>query len=90
MFKRGTTLTADETAQQLFQCCDELGNAILRTDPGITQRDEATLLAVIKALAVIPVARVVRRTDLLAMKQDHGEATRNYLARIKVKALTCA
>ena len=37
MFKRGTTLTADETAQQLFQCCDEhLGNAILRTDPDIT------------------------------------------------------
>ena len=57
MFKRGTTLNADETAQQLFQCCDEhLGNAILRTNPDITQRDEATLLALIKALAVIPVA----------------------------------
>ena len=74
MFKRGTTLTANETAQQLFQCCVEhRGHAILRTDPDITQSDEITLLAVIKALAVIPVARVVRRTDLLSMKQDHGE-----------------
>ena len=90
MFKRGTELTADEIVQQLFQCCDEhLGNSILRTRPDITEQDEATLMALIKTLAVIPVARVVRRTDLLASKQDHGESTRSYLARIKGKALTC-
>ena len=90
MFKRGTNLTPDEVVHQLFQCCDEhLGDVILRCNPAAVEGDELTLLAVIKSLAVVPVARVVRRTDLLALKQDHGEATRTFLSRIRGKATTC-
>ena len=91
MFKRGTTMTPGETVQQLFLCCDEpLGNSILTTEPSVADGSEDNLLDLIKQLAVIPVARVVRRTDLLATKQDHGESTRNFLARIRGKALTCS
>ena len=92
MFKRGTTMTPAETVQQLFQCCsDELGDAILRGHPSTVAETgtEQALLDVIKKLAVIPVARVVRRMDLLSLKQDHGESVRNYLARITGKASTC-
>ena len=90
MFKRGTNLTADEVVQQLFQCCDDhLGDIILRCNPAAVEGDEATLFAVIKSLAVVPVARVVRRTDLIALKQDHGEGTRTFLARVRGKAMTC-
>lgn len=86
MFTRGTHLTPDEKVQQLFQCCDDhLGDAILRGQPEAVNGDEATLLRVIKTFAVVPVARVVRRTEVLALKQDHGESTRNFLARIKGK-----
>ena len=91
MFKRGTNLTPDEVVQQLFQCCDEhLGDAILRSLPAAVEGDEATLLAAIKSLAVVPVARVVRRQDLQALKQDHGERTSKFLSRIRGKATTCA
>ena len=90
MFKRSNNLSPDEVVEQLFHCCDEhLGDAILRINPAAVEGDEATLFAVIKSLAVVPVARVVRRTDLLALKQDHGEATRKFLSRIRGKAATC-
>ena len=90
MFKRGTILTEDEKVQQLFQCCDEsLGDAILRGHPSAVTGDEKTLLAVMKKLAVIPVPRVVRRNDVLKLKQDHGEKTRSFAARVRGKAATC-
>ena len=90
MFKRGTVLSEDEKVQQLFQCCDEsLGDAILRGHPAAVTGDEATLLAVIKKLAVTPVPRVVRRNEMLKLKQDHGEKTRSFVASIRGKAATC-
>ena len=91
MFKRGTNLSDDEKVQHLFQCCDEsLGDLILKTRPDAVSGTEATLLDLIKELAVVPVARIVRRAEFLSLKQDHGEASRSYLARLKGKAMTCA
>jgi len=91
MFKRGTRLTAGEAVQQLFQCCDgDLGNNILRSNPDATRGTEDDLLAAIKRLAVTPVAINVRRSDLLQVKQDHGENIRSFYARINGKAATCA
>ena len=90
MFKRGTDLTPDETVQQLFQCCsEELGDAIIKGYPDATAGTEGNLLAVMKRLAVVPVARVVRRMEVLSLKQDLGESVRNYQARITGKAKTC-
>ena len=69
MFKRGTTLTADEKVQHLFQCCEEeLGDAILKGHPTAVSGSEDDLLSVVKKLAVIPVAKSARRLDLLATK----------------------
>jgi len=91
MFKRGTRLTPGETVQHLFQCCEEeLGNNILRSHPDATRGNEDDLLAAMKRLAVAPVAISVRRSDLLTIKQDHGENVRSFYARINGKAATCA
>jgi hypothetical protein len=89
MFKRGTSLTTGETTHHLFQCSDEkLGNDILRSYPNAVSGTETALLTAIKQLAVTLVT--VRRSDLLSMKQDHGENVRSFFARISGKAATCA
>ena len=90
MFKGGTQLTAEETLQQLFECCEKtLGDAILKGYPNPLQGTEQDLMDAIKKLAVIPVSRVVRRTEVLNMKQGHGESVRHYQARVTGKATTC-
>ena len=91
MFKRGTHLTNEDTVQQLFQCCEEeLGDAILKSHPAAVSGTEEQLLTAIKQLAVIPVAISVRRSELLGIRQDHGENARSFMARLKGKATTCA
>ena len=58
LFKQGNTLAPAEVTQQLFGCCDEsLGDDILRGgNINIATAAEDTLLALIKRLAIIPVA----------------------------------
>ena len=91
MFKRGTHLSADDTVQQLFQCCEEdLGDAILKSYATAVSGTEQQLLEAIKQLAVIPVAISVKRTELLSLQQDRGENGRSFMARLKGKATTCA
>ena len=69
MFMRGTQLTDAEKVQHLFQCCDEpLGDAILKGHPNAVSGTEASLLEVVKKLAVIPVPRVIRRNEVLKLK----------------------
>jgi hypothetical protein len=90
MFKRSTTLSTEELVHHLFQCCEEdLGDAILRAHPSSVTGTEVDLLAVIKQMAVIPVAICVRRSEMLSTKQDHGESTRIFSAKLKGKAATC-
>ena len=91
MFTSGTMLTDAEKVQHLFQCCDEdLGDAILKGHSSAVSGTEQALLAVMKQMAVIPVAICVRRAEFLATKQDHGEKVRIFFARVKGKAATCA
>ena len=91
MFKRGAEeMTPDDKVQQLFLCCsDELGDTIIKGYPDATTGTEQNLLDVMKRLAVVPVARVVRRMEVLSLKQDLGESVRNFQARITGKAKTC-
>ena len=90
MFKRGTHLSDEDTVQQLFQCCEEeLGDAILKSHAAAVSGTEEQLLTAIKQLAVIPVAISVRRSELLSIRQDHGENARSFVARLKGKAATC-
>ena len=51
---------------------------------------EGDILAAMKSLAVIDVAATVRVTELLAMKQDHGEGIHAFVARVRSTANICA
>ena len=91
MFKPGTALDAGESVQQLFQCCEgELGDEILESYPNAVSGAEDTLVKVIKTIAVIPVAVSIWRSELLSIKQDHGESSRSFFAGINGKAATRA
>ncbi len=91
MFKDGHDLTNAEKNQHLFQCCDEeLGDTIIKGHPNAAAGTETELLAIIKKLAVIPVAISVRRSDLLSTQQAHGESARPFYFRLKGKAATCS
>ena len=76
---------------ELFECCTtELGDDIIRENRQLLDGSEKDLLAAIKRLAIIPVAKTVRRSDVLQMRQDHDEGVRAFYARVKGKADTCA
>ena len=91
MFKRGTELSAGECVQHLFECCDEdLSEPLLKRYADAVSSTEANLLAATKQLAVIPVALSVLRAELLSTRQDHGESTWSFFAKIKGKATTCS
>ena len=91
MFKLGTALAAGESVQQLFQCCEgELGDEILNSYTNAVSGAEDTLMKVIKTIAVITVVVSIRRSVLLSIKQDHGESSISFFARINGKAATCA
>ena len=82
--------TALETGE-LFECCSkELGDDIIRENRLLLDGTEKELLTAIKRLAVIPIAKTVRRSDVLQMRQDHDESVRAYYARVEGKADTCA
>ena len=91
MFKNTYGMTGEDAVQQLFYCCEvELGDAILKSNSEAVKGTEAELLESIKKMAVIPVAKCVRRAELLCTKQEHGENIRGYFAKLKGKASTCA
>ena len=91
LFKSGTKIAASELNNHLFQCCeDSLGDDLLRGVTNITNVTEEELLSAIKKLAVQPVARGVRRTELINMQQDSGEPIRSFHAKVKGRAMTCA
>ena len=85
--QEGLWLTGADTVQQLFHCCEvELGDAILKSNSEEVDGTESELLELIKKMAVIPVAKCIRRAELLCTKQDHGESIRGYFAKLKGKA----
>ena len=89
-FKWCTDIPAGDVADQLFQCCDRaLGRLLLKENPAAIQDGETALMVAIKIMAVIHVATSVRRANLLATKQDHGESIREYYANIRAAASTC-
>jgi hypothetical protein len=89
-FKNITRLETTEAAAQLFQCCDqELAKLLINSVDGALEKSEADLLAVMKELSVIKVAKSVRRSDLLSLTQGQGESTKCFMARVRSKAMTC-
>ena len=89
-FKRNTDYPAGGEADQLFDCCEKaLQRLLLKENPNIIEAGETELLSAIKRMAVIRVPTSVRRTNLLALRQDHGQKIREFYADVKAQAATC-
>jgi len=80
----------DKVPVYLLACCSpELKASVERSNPNITTKTEADVLAAIKRHAVISVAASVLRTELLGMRQDHGENILAFASRASGKARNC-
>lgn len=91
LFKRGTEIPNGQLTTQLWQCCDDdLEVDLFRSIDNVMTVNEATLLNAIKRLAVISTAESVRKTELLSMRQDHGQPVRSFVAKVKGKAQVCS
>ena len=91
LFQKSSDIASQDRAIQLFQCASEqLGDAILRLNNDVSEKSEDELLATMKSLAVIPVATMVLRAELFAMKQNRDEAFRAFFARVRGKADICS
>lgn len=89
-FKRCTDIPEHSVCDQLFQCCERsLGRLLIKESPDIIAAGEEALLHAMKRMAVIRIATSVRRANLLASKQDHGESFREFYANVKAAASTC-
>ena len=90
-FRKGSGFNDEAASSQLFPCaCTTLGDALLKVDPDITDKDVDTVLTVMKQLAVIPVAVGVIRAEFVQMQQSRDELFRAFAARVRGKAETCA
>ena len=89
-FKRITDLPSNELADQLIQCCERsLSRLLLKENPSIVEEGEQALTEAIERMAVLQVAVSVRRTKLLATKQESGQLFREFYANVRATASTC-
>lgn len=90
-FKAATGMSSAELKCQLLACCDqELEATLFKNDPSLQDKSEEDIVGAMKSLAVVDVAATVRMTELLCMKQDHGEGIRAFVARVRGTANICA
>ena len=89
-FKRCTEMSRSEVPDQLFQCCERsLARLLLKEDPKIIESGEDALLDAMRKMAVLHVATTVRRTNLMSLRQEHGQTFREYFANVRAAAATC-
>ena len=75
---------------QFLECCEEtLRRDLHRNDRSISSREEATILAAIRRLAVREENTMVSRVILQGMHQDRDEGIRNFAARLHGQADIC-
>ena len=90
-FKRLSGIPAEDITDHLLECCEKsLSRLLLKENPNITMSNEEALLDAMKKMAVLHVATTVRRTKLMALKQDHGQTFREFNANVRAVAATCA
>ena len=90
LFKSGSNIPDHLAATHLFQCADEdLADSLLKSDSNISSQSLDDVLKKMKALAVIPTAIGVLRSELLDMKQKRDEPFRGFASRVRGKAETC-
>ena len=89
-YKTGSNIPDDCASGQLLECTSsELGDIVLRAHPDFTTRPIQEAITLLKALAVVPVALGVLRSELNAMQQDPDETFRTFAAKVQGKAETC-
>ena len=89
-FRQGSDISEAAAPTQLFQCASEpLGDLLLKSDPALTSRSTREVLAAMRSIAVIPVARGVTRAELTQMSQSCDEPIRTFAARVRGKAEKC-
>ena len=90
VFRSGSGIDELSAASQLFQCAEtELGDSLLKSNPNIAEGPLSTPLDAMRALAIIPVATCVLRTELLQLRQERDEPCRAFAAKVRGKAETC-
>ena len=90
VYKGTVAITNDKLPVYLLACCSaDLKSSVESANPTITTQVEADVLAAIKRHAVVSVAASVLRTELFAMKQDHGETVLAFSSRALGKARNC-
>ena len=91
LFKQGTDIPTGQITTQLLKCCEtDLEEDIFKDINNISHVDENGLLNAIKRLAIISTATSVRKTELLSLRQDHGQPIRSFAAQVKGKAQVCS
>ena len=90
VYKGTVEIPAGQLPVYLLACCSqELKESVEKADPTISTQSEAAVLTAIKRHAVVSVAASVLRTELLSMKQDHGETVLAFSSRALGKARNC-
>ena len=91
LFKSGSNIPQDQITTQLWHCCEsDLETDLFRQIDSVAEIDEDTLLAAIKKLSVVHVASSVRKTNLLSLRQDHGQPVRTFAAKVRGLAQICS
>ena len=89
-FRTGSQISNDVAPVQLLQCASkELADLVLRSSPDVVSSSVDQLLAALREMAVIPVAKGVKRAELLRMHQSNDETFRTFTARVRGKAEVC-
>ena len=89
-FRIGPNIGDSTAPVQLLQCAgDDLSEMLLKADPRISTRPIDDVLAAMKSLAVIPVAKGIVRAELMQMQQANDESFRAFAAKVRGKAETC-
>ena len=89
-FVRANAIIEADKPIQLFSCCDgELKGKVNSICPNVHSKRADELMEILKALAVIPLARTVKINELLKMSQQSSELIRSYHARVQGQASIC-
>ena len=74
IFVRGNDVEDAELTVQLYSACDmSLKGKLTAMDQDILQKPVQDILDMLKNITVTPIARTVKRKELLQMSQDAGE-----------------
>ena len=89
-YRAGSQIPDSAATIQLLQCASrELADLVYKSDPQVTSRPVDEVLALLRVLAVVPVARGVTRAALMQMHQDNDENFRTFTVRVRGKAEIC-